>query len=213
MIKGGFDMKKKMFLLNYLIIVLGVIGTGIMLGRYCDNGFTLEGFVNLKYFTNLSNIFATVVAVISVIRKKQKKPQMMRLKLFAAAALGLTFLTVILYLAPFVAGFARAYRNESFIFHLLLPIAAIAEFILCESDGANGITPKGALITILGPAVYGTVYVLQFLIRGSVREADWYGFILWGLPIGFCIFAGLMIVTWGISILMCKLRRDQTRDR
>ena len=199
-------MRKKAFYLNYLIIVLGIIGTGIMLGRYCDDGFTLEGFVNLKYFTNISNIFATIVAVIRVMRKKQKKPQLMRLKLFAAAALGLTFLTVICYLAPFVAGFVRAYRYESFIFHLLLPIVAVTEFILCDSDGAERITAKGALVTVLGPAVYGTVYVIQYLTRGMAREADWYGFILWGLPIGLCIFSCLMLVTWGISVLMCKLR-------
>ncbi len=201
-------MRKKAFYLNYLIIVLGIIGTGIMIGKYCDNGFTLEGLKNLKYFTNLSNIFATIVAVISVIRKKQKKPQMMRLKLFATSALGLTFLTVICYLAPFVAGFPRAYRNESFIFHLLLPLAAIAEYLLCESDGGKRITAKGALITILGPAVYGTVYVIQYLARGMVREADWYSFIVWGLPIGMCIFAVLMLITWGFSILLSKIRRD-----
>ncbi|MBQ6090536.1 MAG: hypothetical protein IJL07_04655 [Lachnospiraceae bacterium] len=201
-------MRKKAFYLNYLTVVLGVIGTGIMIGKYCDNGFTLEGLKNLKYFTNVSNIFATVVAVISIVRKRQGKPQMMRLKLFAAAALGLTFLTVICYLAPFVAGFPRAYRNESFIFHLLLPLTAIAEYIFSESDGAKRISAKGALITVLGPAVYGTVYVIQYLSRGMVREADWYSFIVWGLPIGMCIFLVLMLITWGLSILLCKLRRD-----
>ncbi|MCR5431541.1 MAG: hypothetical protein K6E95_03185 [Lachnospiraceae bacterium] len=201
-------MRKKAYLLNYIVIVLGVVGTGIMIGKYCDDGFTLEGLKNLKYFTNLSNIFAMVVAVISVIRKKQKKPQLMTVKLIAAAALGLTFLTVLCYLAPFVGGFARAYRNESFIFHLLLPLTAIAEFIFCESDGAKRITAKKALITVIYPMTYGVVYILQYFVRGMVREADWYAFIVFGLPIGMCIFAGLMLITYGISVLMCKIRKD-----
>ncbi|MBR6294574.1 MAG: hypothetical protein IKR54_08290, partial [Lachnospiraceae bacterium] len=76
------------------------------------------------------------------------------------------------------------------------------------SDGAKKITAKGALITILGPAVYGTAYVIQYLVRGMVREADWYSFILWGLPVGMCIFAVLMLITWGLSVMLCMLRRE-----
>jgi len=199
-------MRKKAFLLNYLIIVLGVVGTGIMMLRYCDDGFTLEGLVNYKYFTNISNLFATIVAVISVVRKKQKKPQPMLLKLFSVAALSLTFLTVLLYLAPFVGGFVRAYRYESFIFHLLLPVTAVAEFLLCEGDGAKRLTTKSALLTVLWPALYGAVYITGYLVRGCDPKADWYHFITWGLPIGLCIFAGLMLITFGVSVLLCKLR-------
>ncbi|MBO4498209.1 MAG: hypothetical protein J5739_08390, partial [Lachnospiraceae bacterium] len=73
---------------------------------------------------------------------------------------------------------------------------------------AKRISAKGALITVLGPAVYGTVYVIQYLSRGMVREADWYSFIVWGLPIGMCIFLVLMLIAWGLSVLLCKLRRD-----
>ena len=114
-------------ILNILIILWAFTGTVLMLFfRGGDALLASSGVENLKYFTVLSNEFCGLVAVWSLIQTLRHKERPMILKLVAAAAVGLTFLTIAAFLGP-LYGYRFMYKNANFFFHLILPLTAMAE--------------------------------------------------------------------------------------
>lgn len=209
------------YVLLGLIVAFAVIGTILMLFfRGNDQTLSSSGVENLKYFTVLSNECCGIVAAVCLVCKLLKRPQPMLPKFLAAAAVGLTFLTVAGFLGP-LYGYRFMYLRANLFFHLLLPLTATAEFLLCPPE--DGIyTPmitghKAANDTVSVPfrwtyyamipvAVYGIGYLTNILINGTgewPHTNDFYGFLNWGLPAGLAIFAGILAAIWGIA---CGLR-------
>lgn len=214
------------YVLTGLIVAMAVTGTILMLCfRGNDQTLSSSGAENLKYFTVLSNEFCGIVAAICLVCKLLKRPQPMLPKFLAAAAVGLTFLTVAGFLGP-LYGYRYMYLRANLFFHLLLPLTAVAEFLMCPPD--DGIyTPmltghKAANDTVSVPfrwtlyamipvAVYGIGYLTNILINGTgvwPHTNDFYGFLNWGLPAGLVIFAGILAAVWGIA---CGLRAARSR--
>jgi len=195
------------FYLNLLIIAFAVIGTILMLffpGE--QEEFLTNGIGNFKYFTVLSNECCGIVAVVSLVRALRGKPRPMLAKLLAAAAVGLTFLTVVAFLGP-LYGMGKMYLRANFFFHLVLPLTAMAEFVLCPG---YEVSLRHTPLSMLPVALYGTVYLSNNLINGIGEwpdTNDFYGFLNWGLPIGLVIFAVLMLATWGIACALRAVRR------
>lgn len=221
--------RKIALILNILVIAFAVIGTVLMLFPYSENEeFLTHGFGNLKYFTVLSNECCGIIAVVCLVCTLHGCRQPMLAKFLAAAAVGLTFLTIVAFLGP-MYGFLRMFRGANFFFHLILPLTAMAEFVVYVEGPADAADENGeaavaafsevpfrwTLYSMIPVAVYGSVYLGNCLINGVGQwphSNDFYGFLNWGLPIGLVIFGVIMLAIWGIA---CSLRglRNAFRPR
>ncbi len=210
MTKDNPNRAKVAAVLNILIIIEAVVGTVLMLFfRDGDALLASSGVENLKYFTVLSNEFCGLVAVWTLILAVRRKAPPMLLKLTAAAAVGLTFLTVAGFLGP-LYGHRFMYKNANLFFHLILPLTAMAEYVLLPAP-KGGVPFKWTFGTMIPVFLYGSVYLTNILINGTgvwPDTNDFYGFMNWGLPVGIVIFAGIMLAVWGIA---CALRAAQGR--
>ena len=200
------------FVLNIAVIVFAVAGTILMFFFRGNNEELLaEGIENYKYFTVLSNEICGIIAVVSLVQSLRGKPQPMLAKLMAAAAVGLTFLVIIGFLGP-LYGLLKMYRGANFFFHLILPLTAMAEFVLCPGDAAEPVTIPfwWTFLTMIPVAVYGAFYLGNCMINGIgewPHTNDFYGFLNWGLPVGLLIFAFIMLAIWGIACALRAVRK------
>ncbi len=127
----------------------------------------------------------------------------MLLRYAAAASVGLTFLTVLLFLGP-LYGYRSMYRGANFWFHLAVPVLSAADF--CVSEGLARFSFRQSLWAVAPMLLYGLGYVANILING--REGnDWYSFLLWGYPVGVGIFVLLILLTWGLGRLLILASR------
>ncbi len=218
--------EKTALLLNVLIVVFAVAGT-IMMLFFRSNDPTLQskGVANLKYFTVLSNEACGIVAVVCLVLRLRGKRQPMLAKLTAAAAVGLTFLTIAAFLGP-MYGMLKMYHGANFFFHLVLPLTAMAEFVLSsdeeveeESTGTSESReiPFGwTFFSMIPVLAYGAAYLTNILVNGVgvwPDSNDFYGFVNWGLPVGIGIFAVLLLVTWGIACALRAAHKKVNRPR
>ena len=168
--------EKTALLLNVLIVVFAVAGTILMLFfRSNDPTLQSKGVANLKYFTVLSNEACGIVAVVCLVLRLRGKRQPMLAKLTAAAAVGLTFLTIAAFLGP-MYGMLKMYHGANFFFHLVLPLTAMAEFVLSsdeeveeESTGTSESReiPFGwTFFTMIPVLAYGAAYLTNILVNG-----------------------------------------------
>jgi hypothetical protein len=200
------------FILNLLVIAFAVTGTILMLFfRGNDEELLADGIENYKYFTVLSNELCGIISVVSLVCSLRGRRQPMLAKLMAAAAVGLTFLVIIGFLGP-LYGLLKMYRSANFFFHLILPLTAMAEFVLCPGDAAEPVTIPfwWTFLTMIPVAVYGAFYLGNCLINGIgewPHTNDFYGFLNWGLPVGLVIFAGIMLAIWGIACVLRAVRK------
>ena len=89
-------------------------------------------------------------------------------------------------------------------FHLLVPLAAVAEIIFL-SDVAY--TARDNMLAVVPTLLYGSVYLLNNFINGIGEwpdTNDWYSFLRWGYPVGIAIFAITCAITWLIGLMMRK---------
>ena len=132
------------------------------------------------------------------------------LKYIAAAAVGLTCVTVLVFLGP-LYGYPAMFAGGSLYMHLLTPLAAIAEIIFLSD---HTYTRKDNRLVILSPLIYGAVYLGNNLINGIGEwpdTNDWYLFLTWGYPVGIFIFAVICAVTWLLGLAMRKLHFQKVK--
>ncbi len=191
--------KKILTVYNILIVVFVLYAWLRMFFDPEESRLSSKGFTNLKYFTTLSNIFAGAVAAAWLIRTARKKDTaaLGLWKYISACAVGLTFLVVLGFLGP-LYGFGTMYVRSNFFFHLLVPLMAIAEFLIFER---RKMRVKDNLLVIIPPLLYGTVYMINTILNG-VKGNDIYGFLNWGYPVGILIFAVICLVTWLVGLLL-----------
>ncbi len=200
--------------LELFTAVMVPIAWSMMLFKAGANGaLSSAGLTSLKYFTVLSNLLAGLGSLLSAIfmikgaRKKRLLPGwLLYLRFVGAAAVSVTFLTVLLLLGP-VYGHYRLYNGANLWFHLIIPLVSAAGFVLLRSG--KSITLKGSLISAAPTVVYGMGYIANMLING-VSGNDFYGFLTWGTPAGIGIFAFLIAMTWGVSLLLRLPHRGGT---
>lgn len=192
---------KKKVRLIYNIIMTGFVLYAwlIMFFNTKEGMLTAKGFINLKFYTTLSNIFAAVIAVIWIVDYFSKKdnPSLALWKLMSAAAVGVTFTVVIGFLGP-LYGFDTMYVGSNFFLHLVVPVMAMAEFIIFNEKKMSA---KDNLFVMLPPLVYGTVYVINTFING-VEGNDIYGFLIWGYAVGILIFAVICLAAFIIGLIL-----------
>ena len=193
-----------------IIIVITVAGSWIAIFVSSSGTLMHNGINSLKYFTVLSNLLegaASVIWLISTRKNGKASARAELLKYIAAAAVGLTCVTVLVFLGP-LYGYPAMFAGGSLYMHLLTPLAAIAEIIFL-SDATY--TRRDNRLVVLSPLIYGALYLGNNLINGTGEwpdTNDWYLFLTWGYPVGILIFAVICAVTWLLGLAMRKLHRN-----
>jgi hypothetical protein len=202
---------------RFVNIFLAAAAFGSWIVLFISSSGTLmhNGINSLKYFTVLSNLLEGIASIVWLVSsgkenegdrcgKASRFAEM--LKYVAAAAVGLTCVTVLVFLGP-LYGYPAMFAGASLFLHLLTPVAAIAEIIFLSD---YKYTRRDNRFVILSPLIYGVFYLGNNLINGIGEYPDtndWYLFLAWGYPVGMIIFAVIFVVTWLLGFMMRKLQR------
>ena len=198
-----------------VFIIIAVMGSWLTMTFYGNGTLSENGLRNLRFFTILSNLLAALAAAIWLAvsgRSDAGRRTAERLKYIAAAAVGLTFTVVMVFLGP-LYGYPMMFAGPNLFLHLLVPLTAIAEVIFL-SDAVY--TARDNALAVIPTLLYGAVYLLNNYINGTGEwpdTNDWYSFLRWGYPVGIAIFLIACVITWLIGLLMRKcsaVRRHRT---
>lgn len=198
-----------------IFLVLATIGAWLVMCFSAPGTLALNGFGSLKYFTVQSNLLVGFVAIAWLIYTGKGEAasgtviaRIELLKYIAAAAVGLTFTTVIGFLGP-IYGYPAMFEGANLFLHLIGPIGAMLEIIFLSE---TSFTRKDNRLVMISPLIYGLGYLANNLINGFGEwpdTNDWYFFFHWGYPVGILIYAILLTVTWLLGFLMRKLQRKR----
>ena len=191
-------------ILNTVIVVLTIVGIIFMLtGKPEEGALQSTGIENLKYYTVLTNVFCGTVAALYLVFILLKKDtgKIRVLKLAAVCGVAITFAVVAFMFGP-LYGYPQFYKRGNLFFHLLLPVAAMAEFIIVKRERMPfRYTVWSAIPTLL----YGAGYLLNILINGIggpwPDTNDFYAFLSWGWPVGIAIFAVITLSAFAVACI------------
>ena len=185
------------------ILVLSLTGTVMMFeNTESTTGLMAAGLENLKFFTVLSNIFCGIVAAVRIVFFIFSKKFPVITKMMSASAVGLTFLIIAAFLQPLYPDL-NLYEGGNLYFHLIVPLLAMAEFIIFRAK--EKIPFRYTFYCAALSLAYGIFYLGNILINGIgtwPETNDWYGFLNWGFPVGIAIFAGVVLMNFGIACLL-----------
>ncbi|MBQ6016521.1 MAG: hypothetical protein IJL19_01410 [Clostridiales bacterium] len=187
---------------NLVIVLLAVTGIILMLTSYPEEGaLQSSGLENFKFYTVLTNVFCGIIALVQLIFILLKKDtdKIRVLKLAAVVGVAITFAVVAFMFGP-LYGYPQFYKRGNLFFHLIEPLAAIAEFILIRREKMPfRYTVFAAIPTLL----YGIGYLLNILINGIggpwPYTNDFYAFLSWGWPVGIAIFTGIPLTAFAVA--------------
>ena len=150
---------KKGLLLNGIFIVFEIVA--IILTVMFHNTF------EFKYYTEDSNLFALIVAVIyfSYLSKKKKIPKYLSvLRLISTVSLALTFCVVIFFLLP-VSNFNFGFMlgGVNFFFHLACPLLMLYMFLFVDKKCKFNI--KDVLMVNIPTITYGIILIILNILR------------------------------------------------
>ena len=195
---------KTELILNLFIVILTVIGVILMLtGKPEDSALQASGIENLKFYTVLTNVFCGVIALVDLIFILLRKDtgKIRGLKLAAVCGVAITFAVVAFMFGP-LYGYPQFYRRGNLLFHLLLPLTAMAEFIVVKRPKMPF---RYTILAAVPTLLYGVGYMTNILINGIGGEwpdtNDFYAFLSWGWPVGIMIFAGITLTAFGVACI------------
>lgn len=196
------------FINNILVFLLVLVGVIVMItagdGELAEKNITV-----FKYFTFQSNVFMGVVAsiyayyqLLMLLGKKDKIPHVLLVfNHVGVTAVGLTFLIVILFLAPGY-GFDKMYNNANLFFHALVPLVAMINYLFFEKECA--IRFKEATCAVIPPTLYGIVYFIVVASQNAYGniKIDFYMFGSNGPVVGAFNFLAIVSIAYGIGLLL-----------
>ena len=161
-------MKSKRLLVSFILnlVIFSFVLTGTIIAFVIGDGILTATFPEiLKYFTFQSNIFMGIVAFIyayyqlQILRgKKENIPHVLNVFYHVGTtAVGLTFLIVIIFLAPGY-GFDKMYNYANLFFHALAPVVAIANYLFFNKECR--IRVVDTLFAMVPCILYGIVYFI-----------------------------------------------------
>ena len=160
------------------------------------------GLSSLRYFTVLSNLLmglASLIWLIFALRRGEMPEWVRCLKFTGAVAVSLTITTVFVFLGP-LFGFGGMFYGANLFFHLLVPVAAIADCGFFDTE--RKIPMKYTYIAVIPMLIYGTVYYANILINGKsegMNTNDWYGFAGGGPASAALAFLVILLANWVIA--------------
>ncbi|MBR6426591.1 MAG: hypothetical protein IKS28_02060 [Clostridia bacterium] len=195
------------------LTVYGGVTRGAGEGQVGEN---MTGAGYFKAFTVDSNILCAVAslatavfAVPVMLGKRERIPEWAAvLQYVGSVAVGLTFLTVVLFLGPVYAGsrgFLFMFSGDMFLFHLLNPLLSVA----CSVFLVDGeIRRRDNFLALVPTTLYGSVYCAMVV---SGKWSDFYFFTFGGhfylIP---AVFAVMLAVTYLIGLLI-RVCREKTQ--
>ena len=201
---NGQNRSKSELILNLIIVIFTVIGIVLMLtGKPEEGALQASGIENFKFYTVLTNVFCGVIALVDLIfiliGKDTGKIRV--LKLAAVCGVAITFAVVAFMFGP-LYGYPQFYRGGNLYFHLLLPLAAMVEFIVVKRPYMPF---KYTVFASVPTFLYGVGYMTNILINGIGGEwpdtNDFYAFLSWGWPVGIMIFAVITLTSFGAACI------------
>ena len=210
-------MKDKRLLVSFILnlVIFSFVLTGTIIAFVVGDGILTATFPEIfKYFTFQSNIFMAIVAFIyayfqlQVLRgKKDKIPHVLTVFYHVgAAAVALTFMIVILFLAPGY-GFDKMYRYANLFFHALAPVVAMANYMFFIKEGR--IRFIETLFAIVPSLLYGIVYFIVVVSNNAYGDIkiDFYMFGKDGPWIGTLNFLAVMAIAYAMGLLLYFVNR------
>ena len=191
-----------------ICLVIMFAGSWIVMTLFGEGTLSQNGLGNLKYFTVLSNFLeaaASAVWLADSHRNGKAGGRSEKFKYVAAASVGLTFTTVMVFLGP-LYGYSAMFTGANLFFHMIIPVAAMAEIVLLSE---HQYTVSDNNLAVIPPLIYGAVYLINIALNGIGEwpdTNDWYLFLAWGYPVGILIFAVICLVTWSIGFFMRKVK-------
>lgn len=192
---------------NLLIAVLAV-GSWLMMVFAGGGLLTATGIRSLKYFTILSNLLEAAASLVWIAAYRSNREFAEKFKYIAAVSVAVTLTVVVLFLGP-LFGYASMFTGVNLPLHLIVPLAAVTE---CMLKAEARFSARDNLIAVLPVLVYGCAYLINNWVNGIGEwpdSNDWYGFLIWGYPIGILLFAVLCVVTWLLGFVIRLPHRDR----
>lgn len=187
-------------LLIALIVFPAWISMTFRLGGH--GSLSAGGLQNLRYFTILSNLMQGGVSLAWALGRRPR-----RLKYAATTAVALTFSVALLFLGR-LYGYASMYAGANFWFHLVVPVLAMADFLLLDREGT--FTLRDTLPAMLPMLFYGIFY-LGNLLKNGIKGNDWYGFAAGGWGSAAVVFLVILAGNWLLALLLQLPRRANKR--
>ncbi len=187
---------------NLVIVFLAVTGIILMITSQPEEGaLQSSGLENFKFYTVLTNVFCGIIALVQLIFILLKKDtdKIRVLKLAAVVGVAITFAVVAFMFGP-LYGYPQFYKRGNLFFHLLEPLAAIAEFILIRREKMPF---RYSVFAAIPTLLYGIGYLLNIMINGIggpwPYTNDFYAFLSWGWPVGIAIFTGIPLTAFAVA--------------
>ena len=180
---------------------------------------SIEAF---KFFTVDSNVFLGVISLIyayydfKILKNKINEiPEIIKiLKHTATVGVVLTFLTTVLYLAPFSGhSYFLFFKNSNLFFHLIIPILSIVAYLLFEKEPKNKNTIYVGMIPM---ALYSVFYVSNYIINydaSNPKINDWYGFVKNSFLNATLSILIMFFLTFLISYFLFKINKKLSIDK
>ncbi len=129
----------------------------------------------LVYFTVDSNLLAAAASLAAAVgalrRLKDPDRPLSRVlgvfKLAATASVGLTFLTILIWLGP-PAGYEGLFSNVQLYLHLIVPLLAILSYVFL--DRHEPLPFPASLFAVLPTALYGAVYLTNVVFTRHWKD-------------------------------------------
>ena len=168
-----------------------------------------RGLESMKYFTVLSNLLEGIASLIWLVclAAKREKHRAEVLKYIACLCVFLTFATVMVFLGP-LYGYRAMFAGANLWLHLIVPLAAVFEMVFFARED---ISAPEAACSVIPVFIYGSVYLGNIIMngRGDAKTGwnDFYGFAMWGIPVGVLIFAGICLIVFGAGLVLRRIMR------
>lgn len=181
---GMTNTKKNLsYALKIIVILAAFIGTGI--SAYGDRDVFFCGLNIFMYFTNQSNVAIAIICAVGLCLMKRGKKISERhyiIKYVGTVAITLTGVVFLLVLAPTLG--AAAWDAHNVLTHIVVPIAAIADFFVVV-PGVE-IKKHNVFYVIIPPLVYAIYAGIGFVRGWDFYEGNNYPyfFLNWGSPAG-----------------------------
>ena len=131
-----------------------------------------SGLRSLRFFTTLSNVLCAVASLLVLLTLRQGVPfGIWLLKYIGTAAVGVTFMTVMVFLGP-TMGYRDQLKGFAFYLHVSGPLIAAISF--CFLERWYPLSFALAFTGMLPVVLYGAVYLNRVVV--AKRWDDFYGF-------------------------------------
>lgn len=207
-----------------IAVVVAVALFKMMTGTPDEDSLTVKGISAFKFFTVDSNALIMIAAILFSAWENRTAGGLANglpkwvciLKLAATTAVTLTMIVTVFFLGPNASeGYFSMFAGSNLFFHLLVPLASIAVFVLLEKTRA--IRFADSLWSLLPTALYAAAYaanVFAHAENGKVSsQYDWYGFVRNGTDKALIPVAVLLGASFVISTVLWFANRKGTGEK